>query len=65
RLKHIVLVQKGYALIATSIHEDILYGKEGATGGDAKTTNIHFADFSLSKTGLVLDQTYLSITDRL
>ncbi|CAA3018065.1 ABC transporter B family member 2-like [Olea europaea subsp. europaea] len=43
--KHIGLVQQEPALFATSIHENILYGKEGATEGEiieaAKLANAH------------------------
>ncbi|KAK2373920.1 receptor protein kinase HERK [Trifolium repens] len=84
RLKHIVLVPKGRALIicckinsfmkiwrkiCTGVARGLHYLYSGASQStihrDAKTTNIHFADFSLSKTGLVLDQTYPSTTDQL
>ncbi|KAI3441858.1 uncharacterized protein J3R85_001909, partial [Psidium guajava] len=43
--KHIGLVQQEPALFATSIHENIVYGKEGATEGEvveaAKLANAH------------------------
>ncbi|KAL2472168.1 ABC transporter B family member 2 [Abeliophyllum distichum] len=43
--KHIGLVQQEPALFATSIHENLLYGKEGATEGEiieaAKLANAH------------------------